>query len=378
MALFALLQSSKELEANLDSLGTWLTIFTFLVVLGLVAEYWHDAEDVFQEWTRPAACFPWKKFLELLGGIIVTLGVAGELYVQFKASGVETKLRASNNAEFLKHATDIKALGEISSKARLDAEAASVIAKTASDEADAAKIESGKSLVQAKEAESHLAESLRRANEAEAKSANAVSSSFTALDLARGARKEADTFEGRLKSAERLANDAVSQIQTAVRQAGEAVSELERMKLPRDFPHPETLRSAVLPFQGTRYNFSVFGDDESGAVLKKLAGILESAKWIREKQARIRIGITAYQTFGLNDLVEQCSDSGIVVEVEFPGGWEALNALPQDKWPNRVRVAIALNSALAANIFPPPSLPPQARATAGDSELIHIRVGRKP
>ena len=166
-------------------------------------------------------------------------------------------------------------------------------------------------------------------------SQEAHKTSNDALRLARGAHQEADTFEGRLKSAERLANDAVSQIQTAVRQAGEAVSELERMKLPRDLPHPETLRSAVMPFQGTRYNFSVFGDDESGAVLKKLAGILESAKWIREKQAHIRIGITAYQTFGPNDLVEQCSDSGIAVQVEFPGGWEALNALAERKWPSR-------------------------------------------
>src|ERR1035437_7826008 len=124
MVLLIALLSSKELEATLDSLGTILAVFTFLVVLGLIFEYWHDIIEFVEEWRRPAALFPWKRFMELCGGITVTIGVAGELAVQFRASHVETDLRASNNAEFLRQSITIKDLGTISSKARTDAESA--------------------------------------------------------------------------------------------------------------------------------------------------------------------------------------------------------------------------------------------------------------
>jgi hypothetical protein len=88
----ALESSIKTLEMSLDSLGFWLSVWTFLVVLGLVIEYWHDVRDLIV--ARP---FNWKLFQTLVGGVLITVGVGGELYVQVKASRIEGQLRERNH-----------------------------------------------------------------------------------------------------------------------------------------------------------------------------------------------------------------------------------------------------------------------------------------
>jgi len=81
------------LEKSLDSLEFWLAVATLLVVVGLVLEYWHDIKDLLK--TRPVK---WKSVQQIVGAILVTVGVAGELGVQYKASTVETKLRSASHA----------------------------------------------------------------------------------------------------------------------------------------------------------------------------------------------------------------------------------------------------------------------------------------
>lgn len=81
----------KALEDSLDSWGNWLVFFTVLVVFGLLFEYYHEIRDLIRE--HP---FRLRHFFRVAGAALVTLGVAGELFVEFKASSAETKLRDAN------------------------------------------------------------------------------------------------------------------------------------------------------------------------------------------------------------------------------------------------------------------------------------------
>jgi hypothetical protein len=98
-------------ELRLDLLGKWLTFWTVLVVLGLILEYF----DLFQksrrfitirsiDWTSLSFRWSinWLTVGEVLGGLLVTFGVAGELYVQFIASRVEHDLRTSSDSTIAK------------------------------------------------------------------------------------------------------------------------------------------------------------------------------------------------------------------------------------------------------------------------------------
>jgi hypothetical protein len=91
MDLSALESSIKTLESSLDSWATWLFVATFLVVVGLILEYWYEIRDLLA--SRP---FERKHSLTILGAILGTIGVAGELVIEYQASRVETALRRAN------------------------------------------------------------------------------------------------------------------------------------------------------------------------------------------------------------------------------------------------------------------------------------------
>jgi hypothetical protein len=93
----ALESVSRSLESSLDFWGWLILASTGVVVLGLVIEYWEPVHEFIEEWRRPAAAFPWRKFWGLAGGILVTAGVAGEFGFTYEASRVETNLRANNH-----------------------------------------------------------------------------------------------------------------------------------------------------------------------------------------------------------------------------------------------------------------------------------------
>jgi hypothetical protein len=97
MDLSALQAVAKTLERSLDSLGFWLFAFTALVVVGLIVEYRYEVAEFWEEVRRPAAMFPWHKFWAIAGGIMVTVGVAGELIVGIKSSRKEGALRTINH-----------------------------------------------------------------------------------------------------------------------------------------------------------------------------------------------------------------------------------------------------------------------------------------
>jgi len=96
MDLSALESSVKALETSLDSVGGWISASTILVVIGLVIEYWLPLRKLIAE-IRKRPPFPWKLLMEMAGGVLVTVGVAGELWFQSRASSLQTFIRSDSH-----------------------------------------------------------------------------------------------------------------------------------------------------------------------------------------------------------------------------------------------------------------------------------------
>src|SRR5712671_6947551 len=97
MDLSVLEPSIADLEKSLDSLEHLLHVATGLVVLGLILEYPQVIRDAITELRK---VWSWKPLCDIAGGILITVGVAGELGIQFVAGKKETALRKANDAIF--------------------------------------------------------------------------------------------------------------------------------------------------------------------------------------------------------------------------------------------------------------------------------------
>lgn len=97
-------QVINNLEKSLDLLEFLLMLATALVVVGLLLEYWHEipesAAAFKRSWQSTLRRLAWKPLLIVGGALLITLGVAGELTIQFIASGKETSLRKANDSTF--------------------------------------------------------------------------------------------------------------------------------------------------------------------------------------------------------------------------------------------------------------------------------------
>jgi len=82
-----------SLESSYGTIETWLTVFTTIVVVGLVFEYRDGLKKLFTTWP-----IDWKHALTMAGAIAVVIGVAGELFTEYKASGIEGKLESTNTS----------------------------------------------------------------------------------------------------------------------------------------------------------------------------------------------------------------------------------------------------------------------------------------
>jgi hypothetical protein len=87
----------NRLEIRSDSLDAWLLFWIILVVVGLVVEV---CVVVKEHWHKPEKRTIWTFLLELIGPLLITIGVAGELGIHIKAGHVETALRNANRNVF--------------------------------------------------------------------------------------------------------------------------------------------------------------------------------------------------------------------------------------------------------------------------------------
>lgn len=93
--------SIDQLERSLDSLGGWLAFWTAVVAIGLVVEYGQSLWILFKatlRWLFRRAVFD-RSLLNAtaVGGLLITAGVAAEVWVEVRASQVETQLRNASN-----------------------------------------------------------------------------------------------------------------------------------------------------------------------------------------------------------------------------------------------------------------------------------------
>ncbi|OFV95545.1 MAG: hypothetical protein A3H28_05815 [Acidobacteria bacterium RIFCSPLOWO2_02_FULL_61_28] len=81
-----LIAAKELLEKSIDSLGGWLEFWTAIVVIGLLIEYVPEFIERLKEIDK-------RSLHTKIGGILITVGVAGELFVGVIASSKETNLR---------------------------------------------------------------------------------------------------------------------------------------------------------------------------------------------------------------------------------------------------------------------------------------------
>ena len=100
----ALERAIKALESRSDSLDSWLTFWVTIVVVGVavevvvvIKEYFHARSEYRRGSIRsPDKPSLWDLLLELVGAVLVAIGVAGELGIDFKSAVVRNALRDAN------------------------------------------------------------------------------------------------------------------------------------------------------------------------------------------------------------------------------------------------------------------------------------------
>jgi hypothetical protein len=122
-------RSIADLERSLTCLEHWLLFTTFLVALGLVLECLHEIPEALADFRKGLLLKP----ILIIGGLfLITVGVGGEVLVQFFASAQETSLRKANDdvsailntkaAEALAEAARLQKLAEDERLARVKIE----------------------------------------------------------------------------------------------------------------------------------------------------------------------------------------------------------------------------------------------------------------
>jgi hypothetical protein len=128
-------------EAHLDRLEIWLVVWTSVVVVGLIVEYFEEVPKVKEhfkglkkfDWTisegRPVLKYGWFvhrrdviKLAAIIGAILVTLGVGGELYIDAISSRIEHDLRTDADLTIARLQTDAKVANARAADAMQNAE----------------------------------------------------------------------------------------------------------------------------------------------------------------------------------------------------------------------------------------------------------------
>jgi hypothetical protein len=133
---------------------------------------------------------------------------------------------------------------------------------------------------------------------------------------------------------------------------------------------------------------SVFADEESINLLKQIDGMLQRAEWkICQPGSSCQSGRPfppALNIFshGTTLEVSQGLTTGVAISVESTESVESLRALPAEELPPHVRAALALNSNLSSNVWPPQENGVIKALTlnvvSGTDPFVLITVGKKP
>lgn len=116
----ALAKAVSVAEDKLDSLSLWLFWATFAVVVGLIIEYAPSVRKLVSE-TTPHWSERRELLFELVGGVLITVGVAGELVIQFLGAHQETELRKFNDeyVATIQHGTEALRSENLALEARI-------------------------------------------------------------------------------------------------------------------------------------------------------------------------------------------------------------------------------------------------------------------
>jgi hypothetical protein len=358
MDIPALEDAVRSLEHSIGVFTWCLLGSTFVVSLGLILEYWHPVSEFINELKWPMSIFRWPKFMEIAGGILVTIGVLGEFGFTLEVFVLEGRLEQANHA--IRDTLTAK-LGEADQKA-----------KTAISDSSTALSQAKDALTKARKAADSLGKAEDEANKAQAASSNA-------LTLARGARQEADSFEKDISSAKKLATDAEAHLADAMNRANTLTAQLNRITTPRSLPTSPELISSLKAFKDTEYMFTgVCGDTECIKLLRDIDKVLGLAEWKRVKAPHTFPGLVLWGKREDDDGTGFDFEPGTKVSADSVQGAEELGKLPLVSFPQHVRAAVALNLALASNVSPTENTGRLVDMKMGTSTVVRVSVGRKP
>jgi hypothetical protein len=282
----------------------------------------------------------------MTGAILVTIGVAGELFFTFEASKVETKLRDNNH------------------------QIVAILTKEAGDAKGSAK------------------DAATSAHSAEGDAEQARTDAGDAKSLSRGARSEADSLTSEIKSANDKAADAVSRLAGAEQQLADATQreanaeeELKRIKTPRSISHEDALRKSLSAFRGTKYVFlSVFQDTDSTTLIRSIDDLLQKSGWVRDTPVE-GFPSLSYKTNGKEDFsVPVGISQGIQISTESPEELGVIQSRTDAEQPKYLQAALVLRADLSASIVPANegNVGKNIHVDKGASTTIRIAVGSKP
>jgi hypothetical protein len=359
MDIPALEAAVRSLEHSIGVFTWCLLGSTFVVSLGLILEYWHPVSEFIDELKWPMSVFRWPKFMEIAGGILVTIGVLGEFGFTLEVFVLEGRLEQANHAI---RDTLTARLGE-----------AGQMAKTAVSDASTALSQAKDALIKAEAAKASLGKTETEAN-------NAQTASSNALTMAGQARREADSFEADIKSANEQAGEAESHLRDAMQLATEAQDELKRVTSRRTLSQWSKLIDALKPFKGSEYVFSsVAADREAIDFLNEIDKALTEAGWKRGASVSGFPGVNPRGKSEPNFSVPEGLTVGVHIAVDSPAE-SVIASMPITLWPRPVQAAVALDQVIFGNTFPVrrrSDFDP-VELTTGKSETVRIDVGKKP
>ena len=351
-------QAIKTLEDSRDGWQTARThdfanllLVTKLVAIGVILEgpeLVYEIANAVKRWrkrpTREHAP-DWITFVGLVGWLLVSIGVAGEFWVDRSVNTDDDNIQSKN-------ITLLQDAGASAAQARSDANGAHDLAQSAADVS---------------------ARSNGLANTASLASSNAVC-------VARGARTEADSFEADIVSAKTQAAGAESHLADALQRAAHAEVELERIRTPRSLTNTSALIEALKAFKGTEYTvIGCFQDQDSIDLLVQIDKALTGAGWTRGKlpsQNAVDIQLNISKDFA----VPLTTRSGVVIAVQSSENIVALQGRPVSTYAPYIRAGMLLKGRLGMSITPSQdgldTLP--LEADPGDSTSVFIIVGKKP